>query len=835
MQAMRAVFALILGGLALAASGAGAVAAGAQAPAADPPSAASRAVLDKYCVTCHNPRLKTAGLSLDRLDVAEVAAGAETWEKVVRKLRAGAMPPPGAPRPDQNTSDQLAAYLETALERASLRDPNPGRTDAFHRLNRAEYHNAIRDLLALDIDVSSLVPADAADQHGFDNMAGVLSMSPALLERYVSAARRISRLAVGIPPKGSTIETYTVPVNLLQDDRLSDDLPFGSRGGTSIRHQFPVDGEYVIKLRLQTNYVSYIRGLHQAHKLDLRIDGARIKQFQIGGAAPGKPAPNSYEGNIFGSKEWEAYAHHADDDLEVRLAVKAGPHLVGVDFPRESWEPEGVLQPRQFEFALAINGRQDENPALNSLEIDGPYAIGQAGDTPSRRKILICQPEPRRSSPETQASEDGCAKKILSALARRAYRRPVTDTDLRTLIDFYRAGRKQGTFDAGIQMAIERLLADPEFLFRVERAPAGLAAGASYRINDLDLASRLSFFIWSSIPDDELIDAAAQRRLKEPAVLERQVRRMLADQRSRAMIDNFVGQWLLVRDINSAYPDPATFPDFDDNLREAFEQETELFVESQLRENRSIVDLLSADYTFLNERLARHYGIPNVYGTRFRRVTLAGTAHRGGLLGQGSLLTVTSYANRTSPVLRGKWLLANILGTPVPPPPADVPSLKETGENGQPASVRERLEQHRKNPVCSSCHSQMDPLGFALENFDAVGKWREVAEGGAPVDATAALPNGTRFQGLNGLRDVLLARREQFVRTVNEKLLTYALGRGIEYYDLPVVRRIVRDAAPDYRWSAIVIGITASTPFQMRLAEPGNGKPAAATTAAAGR
>jgi mono/diheme cytochrome c family protein len=825
---MRAVFALILGGLALAAGGTGAVsAAGAQAAGVDSSSAATRAILDKYCVTCHNPRLKTAGLSLDQLDVGNVAAAAETWEKVVRKLRAGAMPPPGAPRPDQSTSDQLASYLETAIERASLRDPNPGRTDAFHRLNRAEYQNAIRDLLALDVDVSALVPADAADQHGFDNMAGVLSMSPALLERYVSAARRISRLAVGVPPAGSTIDTYTVPVNLLQDDRLSDNLPFGSRGGTSIRHNFPVDGEYVIRLRLQTNYVSYIRGLHQAHKLDLRLDGARVKQFHIGGAAPGKPAPNSYEGNIFGSKEWEAYAHHADDDLEVRIRVTGGPHLVGVDFPRESWEAEGVLQPRQFEFALAINGRQDDNPSLGSLEIDGPYAIGQPGDTPSRRKIFVCQPL-------RDADADTCAKKILSALARRAYRRPATDADLRTLTDFYRAGRKQGNFDAGIQMAIERLLADPEFLFRVERAPSGLAAGASYRISDLELASRLSFFLWSSIPDDELIDAAAQGKLKEPAVLERQVRRMLADQRSRAMVDNFVGQWLLVRDISSAYPDPATFPEFDDNLREAFEQETDLFVESQLRENRSIVDLLSADYTFLNERLARHYGIANVYGTRFRRVTLADTAHRGGLLGQGSLLTVTSYANRTSPVLRGKWLLANILGTPVPPPPADVPSLKDTGENGQPASVRERLEQHRRNPVCSSCHSQMDPLGFALENFDAVGKWRDVAEGGRPVDASAALPGGTRFQGLNGLRDVLLARREQFVRTVTEKLLTYALGRGVEYFDLPVIRRIVRDAAPDYRWSAIVLGITASTPFQMRLAEPGNAKPPAAT-AAAGR
>jgi mono/diheme cytochrome c family protein len=820
------MFALILGGLALVASGTGAVtAAGSQSSGADTSAAAAhRAVLDRYCVTCHNPRLKTAGLTLDTIDAGNVAAGAETWEKVIRKLRAGAMPPPGAARPDQNTYDELASYLETALERAAARDPNPGRTEAFHRLNRTEYQNAIRDLLALDVDVSSLVPADSADQHGFDNMAGVLSMSPVLLERYVSAARRISRSAVGIPPRGAAIDTYTVPLNFLQDDRMTDDLPFGSRGGTSVRHNFPVDGEYVIKIRLQTNYVGYLRGLHQSHKVELRLDGARVRQFRVGGDAPGRPAPNSYEGNIFGTPEWEAWSHHADDGLEVRLPVKAGPHLVGVDFPHETWEPEGILQPRQFEFALAINGRQDENPGLGSLEIDGPYSVDQSGDTPSRRRIFTCQPG-------RESDGDACARKILSALARRAYRRPATEADLRTLMGFYQDGRREGPFDAGIQMALERLLADPEFLFRVERVPPGLAAGSSYRLSDLELASRLSFFLWSSIPDDELIEVAARGKLKEPAVLERQVRRMLADQRSHALVDNFVGQWLLVRDLRSAYPDPATFPEFDDNLREALGKETELFVESQLRENRSLVDLLTADYTFVNERLARHYGIRNVYGTRFRRVKLTDADRRGGLLGQGSLLTVTSYANRTSPVLRGKWLLANFLGTPVPPPPPDVPALKETTGNGQPVSVRERLEQHRKNAVCSTCHSQMDPLGFALENFDAVGKWRDVAEGGRPVDASAALPNGTRFQGLPGLREVLLARREQFVRTVTEKLLAYALGRGVEYYDLPVVRRIVREAAPDnFSWPAIILGIAKSTPFQMRLAEPGNAKPPQTTT-----
>src|SRR5262245_13438803 len=823
---MRRVYLWAVGFAVVAALLAGVVTAGPPQSASAATSIAPRPVLDKYCVTCHNQRLKTAGLTLDTIDAANIPAAADTWEKVIRKLRAGSMPPPSSPRPDQATYDGLVAHLESTLDRASIEHPNPGRTDAFHRLNRSEYRNAVRDLLGLDVDVGSLVPADAADEHGFDNMAGVLSVSPVLLERYVSAARKISRLAVGVPPKGATVETYTVPLNFLQDDRVSDDQPFGSRGGLAVRHHFPVDAEYVIRIHLQTNYVGYLRGLHQSHKFELRLDGARVKQFQLGGDAPGRPAPKSYEGNIFGSPEWEAWAHHADEGLEVRIPVKAGPHLVGVNFPREAWEPEGILQPRQYEFALAVNGRQDENPGLGSLDIDGPYSIDRAGDTPSRRKIFVC--EPARDS-----EAEACARRILSGLARRAYRRPVTDADVRTLLSFYKAGRKDANFDYGIQTALERLLADPEFLFRVERVPAGLAQGASYRISDLELASRLSFFIWSSIPDDELLDAAAQGRLKDPAVLDRQVRRMLADARSKALVDNFVGQWLLVRDLRSVYPDPATFPEFDDNLREAFEKETELFVDSQLRENRSVVELLSADYTFVNERLAKHYGIPNVYGSRFRRVALTGAEKRGGLLGQGSLLTVTSYANRTSPVLRGKFLLSNILGTPVPPPPPNVPSLKDTNENGQPASVRERLEQHRKNPVCATCHSQMDPLGFALENFDAVGKWRDVAEGGSLVDASSALPSGTKFQGLTGLRDVLLARREMFVRTVTEKLLTYSLGRGVEYYDFPVIRRVAADAAKDdYRWSAIVVGIAKSAPFQMRLSVPSSTKPAAAASVA---
>ncbi len=837
----------------------------------------ARALLDRYCVTCHNEKLRTAGLTLETMDVVNVGAGAEVWEKVIRKLRMGAMPPPGRPRPDQAAYDAFATYLETSLDRAAAARPNPGRTETFHRLNRTEYQNAIRDLLALEIDAASMLPADEADRHGFDNMAGVLSVSPALLDRYVSAANKISRLAVGLPPGGPVIETYHVPLNLLQDDRLSEELPFASRGGLAVRHHFPVDGEYLIKIRLQTNYVDYIRGIDEAHQIEIRLDGMRVRQFTVGGDAPGKPAPASYEGNIFGDPAWENYMHTADAGLDVRVPVRAGPHVVGVSFPREMWESEGVLQPRQSGFALAVNSVPDGNPRVGQVTISGPYQVVGPGDTASRRKIFVCQPtierersgagrrgspetpprlpgwgpqrsEPRRAQepPRMSGDEVSCAKTILSTLARRAYRRPATKQEVETLFSFYKLGRAEGTLrpstgserpelvegrqaagvvslanhsvDAGIQAALERLLVDPNFLFRIERDPPKVVPATAYRLTDLELASRLSFFLWSSIPDDELLDAATRGKLSDPRVLERQVRRMLADPRSKALTDNFVGQWLYLRNIRSVYPDPDVFPEFDDNLREALQRETELFFESQVREDRSVVELLSANYTFLNERLARHYGISNIYGNRFRRVTFSDD-ERGGLLGHGSLLTVTSYPNRTSPVLRGKWLLENILGTPPPPPPPDVPALPDRGEGGKLASVRERLEQHRRNPACAVCHAPMDPLGFALENFDAIGGWR-ASEAGASIDASGALPNGNHFEGLAGLRSVLLSQREQFVRTVTEKLLTYALGRGVEYYDLPEVRTITREAtASDYRWSSIILGIVKSTPFQMRRSE----------------
>ena len=787
-----------------------------------------RALLDRYCVTCHNgdfvrgtdePRsllvsqLRAVGLALDDVDIDDVAEDPEVWEAVVRKLRVGAMPPQPRPRPDKETYDGFRRWLEDQLDAAAAAHPNPGRTHAFHRLNQTEYRNVIRDLLDLDVDVGEWIPADAPDRHGFDNNAGMLSLSPALLDRYVSAARKISRLAIGRPPAGgAVIRTYDVPLNLIQDDRQHEDLPFGSRGGAAIRHHFPVDGEYVIRARLQTNYVGYVRGIDQAHEIEFRLDGRRIEQFTFGGEAPGTPSPISFAGNIRGTDDWESYTLHADDGLEVRVNVEAGPHVIGITFPRETWEPDGVLQPRQTGFALAINDMPDGNPALSSVQISGPYTVDGPGTTPTRRRIFTC-------TPATSADEPECAREILSTLARRAYRRPVTETDVRTLLDFYEAGRRDGSFDDGIGFALERLLADPDFLYRIERDPVDVAAGTAYPVSDVELASRLSFFLWSSIPDDELLDRAEDGTLSDPAVLERQVRRMLADPRAKALVDNFAGQWLHLRNIESVYPDPLEFPEFDENLREAYQAETELFIQQQLRDDASMLDLLRADYTFVNERLARHYGIPNVYGNRFRKVTFA-PGERAGLLSHGSLMTVTSYPNRTSPVLRGKWVLENLLGAPPPEPPPDVPTLEEENADGEPLSMRQALVIHRENPACAVCHAPMDPIGFSLENFNAIGEWRPTSEAGTPIDASGTLPDGAAFDGPTGLRDLLLDRPDDFVGTVTEKLMMYALGRGLEYYDAPTVRRIVREAAgEDYRWSSIVLGIVKSTAFQMRRSD----------------
>ena len=740
------------------------------------------------------------------------------------------MPPAGRPRPAGAALDELRGWLEAELDRAAAAAVEPGRVPT-HRLNRAEYANAVRDLLALDIDAEALLPADDTG-HGFDNLAGTLALSPALMERYLSAARRISRLAVGDPAigPGLTSRTYTVPIAMAQNDRMSEALPFGSRGGLAVRHRFPLDGEYVLTVRLKRSVYEYIVNLDEAHDLDVRIDGRRVARFTVGGAEPGRPAPVSFSGTFVAAgvsesptQDWDDYRTGADAGLVVRVPVRAGARVVGVAFADRSWEHEGVLQPELREYGATVTETTDtssrpEGPGLESVTIDGPYAATGPGETASRSRIFVCRPD------VADAGGEGCARTILARVARRAYRRPVGESDRAPGLVFYREGRDAGGFEAGIQAAIERLLIDPEFLFRIERDPTGVAPGAPYRLTDLELASRLSFFLWSSIPDEELLDLAERGRLSAPGVLEGQVRRMLADARASALVDNFAGQWLSLRSVEGIAPDPNLFPGFDENLREALRRETELFFESQLREDRSVVELLSADYTFLNERLARHYGIPGVTGSRYRRVTLAGkgpaAARRLGLLGHGSILAVTSYGNRTSPVLRAKWLLENVLGTPPAPPPPDIPPLPAGGEAGEPRTVRERLAQHRANPACAACHAPMDPLGFALENFDAIGRWR-TSDAGLPVDASAVLADGlTAFDGPGGLRRVLLDRSGQFVETVAEKLLVYALGRGVEHHDRPVIRAIVRAAAEDdHRWSLLILGIVESTPFRMRRSE----------------
>ena len=755
---------------------------------------AVRPVLNRYCVGCHNERLRTAGLALDTMDPARVGEHPAAWEKVVRKLRTGAMPPAGRRRPDAATYETVASALENALDRAAAAAPNPGRT-TVHRLNRREDENA--DL-------------------GFDNMADILSVSPALLDRYIFAARRISRLAVGDPDIEPTTATYVVPAMRFQDLRMSEDLPFGSRGGIAIRHNFPLDGDYEVSIRLQRQLYDYVRGLQNRQQLEVRLDGERVALFDVGGA-PGTPPPRTFAGAVLGDRTWEEYALHADEDLSVRLSARAGPRVLGVSFVQGRSERDGVLQPRATGKVLAIAERwssPSEAPeaAVEEVRIAGPFDAGGSGETPSRERLLVCRPA-------AAAQEEPCAREILSAIARRAFRRPVTETDLATLLGFFAAGRRTGGFETGIQRALESILVDPEFLFRVERDPVDTRPGTIHSVSDLEFASRLSFFLWSSIPDDELLDVAVRGDLRDPDVLRGQVQRMLADSRAQSLVDGFVLQWLALRTLSSVVPTPELFPEWDDNLREAFRRETELFVASQIREDRSVLDLVRADYTFANERLAEHYGIPNVYGSRFRRVTFPDGV-RGGLLGHGSILTVTSYPTRTSPVLRGHWLLSHMLGAPPPPPPPDVPALPDRGEGGRPASVRERLEQHRENPVCANCHAPMDPLGFALEHFDAIGKWRETGEAGDPVDASGVFPDGSGFEGLAGLKAMLLSRHEQFVWTVTEKLTTYALGRGLEYYDMPAVREIIREAASDdYKWSSLVLGIVESAPFQMRRSE----------------
>jgi hypothetical protein len=757
---------------------------------------AQSAVLNTYCITCHSDKARTGGLSLEHADLANIPKGAPTWEKVIRKVRAGMMPPPGMPRPDKATLDAFSTFLETSLDQAAALQPKPGRA-TVHRLNRTEYANAIRDLLALDVDAAALLPPDD-ESSGFDNIADVLNVPPSLMERYLSASWNISRAAVGNPHIAASTATYRVRPDLSQDQHI-DGMPLGTRGGILVRHTFPLDGEYTIKVRLWRNTFDLMRGMEDPHDIEIAMDGARLQLVHVGGKED------------FGTMSANPGTFGADLDkrLTVRLPVKAGEHTVSAaTVLRSNAVRDDLIKPfiRTTIDGLDITG----DPSIDRVTIEGPTGQVGSGDTPSRRKIFICKPA-------TAAEETACATKILSALGRMAYRKPLSESSLATLMDFYRRGRANANFDSGIESALQFILASPEFLFRFEPDPANAAANAVYRLDDLAMASRLSFFLWSSIPDDQLLTVASQGKLKDPVVLQQQVKRMLSDRRSSALIGNFAEQWLFLRNLKSAVPDLEVFPDFDDNLRRAMKEETTLFFDSIMREDRSIVDLLNADYTFVNERLARHYGMPNIYGSQFRRVKVPNEARRG-LLGQASILTVTSYPNRTSPVERGKWILTNLLGVPPSPPPPNVPPLKENSENGKPRSLRERMEAHRKDPVCAGCHKSMDPIGFALENFDATGRWRTNDEGGK-IDPSGTLFNGAPLDGAVGLRQALVNQQDIFVGVVTEKMLTYALGRGLEYYDMPAVRKIVQDARNNgFRFSSLVTGIVKSTPFQMKEA-----------------
>jgi hypothetical protein len=801
------------------------------APAPPPPKAAQLqpdpALVQKYCLTCHNARVKTGGLSLEGMNPADAAAHAEVWEKVVMKLRGGMMPPQGMPRPDEPTLEGFAVALEQTLDRGAQGQVRPG-YKPVHRLNRTEYGNAVRDLLDLQVDVTDLLPADD-ESNGFDNIAGVLRVSPSLLEQYLSAARRIGSLAVG-----SDTDVVRLAYRISPDDSQEDHvegLPLGTRGGLLFRHNFPQDAEYEFATFLLRNIVGYMKGLEYEHLFEVSIDGERVFAVPVGGAVD----------NLASDTNMSEAANKIDDRLKTRVKVKAGPRMVGVTFAkRNASESDEPLQPHERDHDLQnMNGI----PIIDHVNLTGPFNPTGPGDTPSRRRIFVCKPDQvsaeaapasakasarsRRSSPDSDASEGGCARRILTNLARRAYRRPVTSADMDPILALYAAGRKKGNFDQGIEQGLRLILASPKFLFRTEtqaglqnktRPTSDSSPTAVARVSDIELATRLSFFLWSSIPDEELLNVASKGALSQPAMLERQVKRMLADPKSRALVDNFASQWLMLRNLKGHIPTPGDFPNFDNELRQAFRQETELFFESILREDRSLIDLINADYTFMNERLARHYGVPNVHGSYFRKVTLKNEERRG-LLGQGSILTVTSYPNRTSPVLRGKYILENILGTPPPAPPANVPDLKENQPGEEPKSLRARLEMHRATPTCASCHRVMDPLGLALENFDGVGQWR-VKEPGGNIDPAGQLADGSRVDGPVALRKAVLKRPELFVRTMTQKLMTYGLGRGMDYTDMPVIRGIASaSAAQNYRFSSVILGIVKSVPFQMKTAQ----------------
>ena len=779
---------------------------------AQAPAAPSREFVDKYCAGCHNARQKSGNLVLDKRDMGQVASEADLWEKVLRKLKAKAMPPASVTRrPSEEEASGFVASVQNTLDYAAAKNPNPGRS-GIHRLNRVEYANAIRDLLALEIDGKQLLPPDDSG-FGFDNIADALNMSPGLLERYLGAAQKISRLVVADPTMKPAASVYKMSYFELQADRMGEDLPFGSRGGLAVKHYFPVDGEYAVQVKLQrhaANLGGAIRGLEEVNRIDILLDGERVKSVDIGG---GDAEQSGATRGPYTETETERFA---DAPLNsIRFPVKAGTHTVAVTFQRKLWLIEGVgvsrLPVASYGYASARISSVEYGKvemAVDQLEVRGPFNAVPTDHTPSRDAIFVCRPTP--------ATENACASQILLKLSRRAFRRPVAAADIQPLLALYKEGRQSGTFETGIQWALERLLVDPRFLFRTEQDAPGSKPGTPYRLSDLELASRLSFFLWSTIPDDELLDVAAKGRLQTPAVFLQQVNRMLKDEKSDALLEGFFGQWLTLRNIQNAKPDTVAYPDFDEALRRGFTQETEMFLASQVRENRPVPELLTANYTFVNDRLAQHYGIPNVVGTHFRRVKYADD-RRAGLLGHGSILLATSYANRTSPVQRGKWLLMNILGTPPPDPPANVPPFPENKSGDAPKSVRARLEQHRANPVCASCHSMMDPLGFALENFNGIGGWREM-DGVTKIDPSGVMAGGAaKFGGPAEFRRILEGRREQFMGTVTNKLLTYALGRGAESFDQPVIRQIIREAEKsDYRWSELIVAITRSMPFQMR-------------------
>jgi len=762
-------------------------------------AAASRAAFDKYCVGCHNQKLKTANLTLDTADVTKVAEYGEMWEKVILKLKLGMMPPPGLPRPDDNTRIGVVQYLQNELDHAAAEHPNPGRP-LVHRLNRSEYGNAIHDLLGFDVDVASLLPPDDSS-YGFDNVAEALGSSPALLQAYLAAARKISAVAVGDPHIEAGGVTYSVRQDLSQDTHI-EGLPLGTTGGAVFRHVFPADGYYDFRIRLYRTNLDTTRGLEQPHRMELSIDGERVLLATLGG-----------------NQDLAALQQHTTDvsdaidanRLRIRVFVKAGERDVAAAFVEEV--PARFATRRLQSFVRDFNTYDAEGaPHLKSLTIQGPFESKGAAKPVGR--IFVCRPA---SSVNSNADENACARRILSTLAHRAWRRNLSPAETDGLMSFYQTGRKTGNFDSGVEFALRRILAAPSFVYRAELEPDGLKPGDIYRIGDFELASRLSFFLWSSIPDDTLLDLASQNKLHQPEILAREVRRMIGDPRAGALVTNFAGQWLELRNLQGIQPDPEKFPDFDDNLRRAFRQETELFFESIVKDDRPVPDLMTADYTFVNERLARHYGIPGVFGSEFRRVQIT-DENRRGLLGKGAVLMVTSHANATSPVLRGKWVLENILGSPVPPPPPDVPALKEAEPGATPQTMREQMEQHRANPVCASCHKTTDPIGFALENFNEIGGWRTKSEGGVPLNTAVALADGSRVDGARDLRMALTKNPEIFVETFTEKLLIYALGRGVTWQDMPAVRHILLEAQPqDYRFSALVSGIVNSVPFEMRM------------------